>query len=575
MSPPALRVGLLLRGGSYAYQDEIIGGVHEECRARGVNLYCLAGGNIAAPDPRNFVYQLPGARDLDAAIIVQGTLGADDGDPAVGGLLQRLRPMPVLTIGARESGVPCVTVDNSTGVRVLTRHLIEVHGRRRIAFVAGHGREAERRFMGYRLGHRDCGLVFDERLLIQGDFQLGSGREAVSALFGRSGGCDAIVAANDWMALGAIEALAARGLRVPEDVAVVGFDDIDEARFATPPLTTVRQPPRQLGVEAVRAVLARAAGDAAVGDLVLPTVPQIRQSCGCFRGAQYAPPESSRNGPRLVDTAEWAAAVGASGPPPEHSLPGDWPLRLATALRSDLDEGKGARFLATLDAIVSNAAEVGNVSVWHQPIATLRRVAVRHLGQDRSKLQLAESLFERAHLLIGDHAERVQGRLRLAAETTYRALRDLGRDVLGALDRTAIARALAAHLPSLHVASAAVVVNAAAQPPAGEADALLIIAWDREHGLRTFEPGFTFRAGQLIPGPFLPAQRHTLMVQPLCFNNQALGWCLFEMDAPRAIVCEEIPQHVSVALEGAALRERLAAEVSQHERTRQWPPTRR
>src|SRR5262245_50868514 len=142
MSSPVQRLGLFLRGGSYAYQDEIIAGVHQECRARGVNLTCLAGGNIAAADPRNFVYSLPAARDLDGAVVVKGTLGADDGDPAVGVLLGRLRPMPVVTIGAREYGVPSVTVDNSTGVRILTRHLIEEHSRRRIAFVAGHGREA-------------------------------------------------------------------------------------------------------------------------------------------------------------------------------------------------------------------------------------------------------------------------------------------------------------------------------------------------------------------------------------------------------------------------------------------------
>ena len=558
MFAPVRRIGLFLRGGSYAYQDEIIGGVHQECVARGINLYCLAGGNIAAPDPRNFVYALPAARDLDAAIIAQGTLGADDGDPAVVAMLGRLRPMPILTIGARESDVPCVTVDNSSGVRLLTRHLIEEHGRRRIAFVAGHGREAERRFMGYSLGHRDCGLAFDARLLIQGDFQLASGQEAVRVLFDGGGGCDAIVAANDWMALGAIEALAARRLRVPEDVAVVGFDDIDEARFATPPLTTVRQPPRQLGIEAVRAIVARAAGDPTVGDLVLHTVPQIRQSCGCFRGTGHTPPEPvARAAPHGIDMAVWATAVAASGPAPEDALPGDWPLRLATALRGDLDEGKGQRFLATLDAIVSNAAEVGNVSVWHQPVAALRREAVRHLGQELSKLLLADSLFERAHILIGDHAERVQGRRRLEAETTYRALRDMGREVLGALDRAAIGRALAAHLANLRVAAAAVVVNAAGHPPAGEDDAHLIVAWDHEHGLRTFETGFSFRAGQLAPEPFLPPRRHTLMIQPLCFNNEARGWCVFEMDTPRAIVCEEIPQQLSVALEAAALRERL------------------
>jgi phosphoserine phosphatase RsbU/P len=562
MPTPAPRLGLFLRGSSYFYQDEVIGGVHQECRARGVNLICLAGGNITTADARNFIYALPGPQDLDAAIIAKGTLGAEDGDPGFRMLLERLRPIPVLTIGAREPGVASVTVDNAIGVRALTRHLIEAHGRRRIAFVAGHGREAERRFAGYRLGHRDCGLVLDERLLIPGDFQIGSGRQAVAALFDGAGpGCDAIVAANDWMAMGVLEALAARGRRVPEDVAVVGFDDVDEARFTVPPLTTVRQVPRQLGVEAVRAVLARGAAGAGASDLVLQTLPQIRQSCGCFRGGQ--PTEAvSRVPPRPHDTSVWAAAVAASGPMPDPSLPTDWAERMASALRRDLEEGRGDRFLSTVDDVVSKAGEVCNVSAWHQPVATLRREAVRDLGPERTKVLLAETLFERAHLLIGDHAERVQGRRRLESEAMFRALAELGRDLRLARDRAALGQALAAHLPDLRVSSAAIVVHPARRAPVSGDDARVIIAWDGEHGLRTFERGVSFRASQLLPLAFRPAERHTLMVQPLCYEDEALGWCVLEMDPPRTVVCEEIPGQVSAALEATAVRERLAAALS-------------
>jgi len=559
MPMPTPRLGLFLRGSSYAYQDEIIGGVHQECRARGVNLLCLAGGNIAVADPRNFVYALPSAVDLDAAIIVSGTLAADDGDPGVRGLLERLHPMPVLTIGAREPGFPSVTVDNSAGVRALTRHLIEVHGRKRIAFIAGHGREAERRFMGYRLAHRDCGLAFDQGLLVPGDFERPSGLRAVSALFDRGRGCDAIVAANDWMALGAIEALGVRGLSVPEDVSVVGFDDVDEARFAAPPLTTVRQVPRQLGVEAVRAVVAVASGEAEIGDRVLQTLPQIRQSCGCFRGERRAFDPGARAAPRWHDTKLWAAATAASGPAQDPSLPTDWPQQMASSLRSDLEAGKGVRFLATVDTIVRKAAEVGNVSTWHQPVAALRREAVRDLGQEKTKLVLAESLFERAHLLIGDHAERVQGRRRLEAEETFRALGEMARDVLASLDRAAIGRALALHLPKLRVSSAAVVVHGSGQPVESDGEARLVIAWDCERGLRTFEGGVAFRAGLLLPEAFRPARRHTLMVQPLCLGSETLGWCLLEMDPPRAVVCEEIPTPLVAAIAATALRETLAA----------------
>ena len=205
--------------------------------------------------------------------------------PSSVALMRRLRGIPTCVIGPSESGVRCIAIDNSSGVRGLTRHLIEKHARRRIAFVSGHGREADQRLAGYRAGHRDRGMMPDESLVIRGDFRFSAGQDAVAELFDGGARCDAIVAANDWMALGALEALRARGIRVPEDVAVVGFDDIDEARFATPPLTTVRQSPRQLGIEAVRMVLDGLRGGEARGDVVLETLPKIRQSCGCFRGA--------------------------------------------------------------------------------------------------------------------------------------------------------------------------------------------------------------------------------------------------------------------------------------------------
>jgi DNA-binding LacI/PurR family transcriptional regulator/serine phosphatase RsbU (regulator of sigma subunit) len=568
MSSRTPRIGLFLRGGSYAYQDEVLVGAHQECRARGVDLYGLAGGNVTVADPRNFVYALPGPRDLDAAIFVKGTMGAEEGDPIVRGLIERLRPISLCTIGAREPGVACVSIDNSTGVRALTRHLIERHDRRRIAFVTGHGREADERLAGYRAGYADRGLAADDELVVRGDFRFAAGQEAVAKLFDGGGrGCDAIVAANDWMALGAIEALTARGLRVPEDVAVVGFDDIDEARFAMPPLTTVRQPPRQLGIEAVKLVLALAAGEDPARDVVLETLPRIRQSCGCFRGARRAPSDMTAGiRPPAGDPAAWAEAAAASGPPPDPSLPSDWAPRMAAALRRDLDEPNGDHFLAAVDDIVSKAAEVGNVSAWHQPVATLRREVARDLGAVTPQLLRAESIFERAHIVIGDHAERVQGRRRLETEAAFRALGELGTDVLTALDRPSLARALAAHLPSLQVSSAAVVVHAGERPPASDDDCRLIVAWDRERGLTDLEEGVSFRAGALLPEASRPRRRHTLMVQPLYFKSEALGWCLFEMDPPRAAVCEEIPEQISAALKATTLQEQLVAEVTKRER---------
>jgi sigma-B regulation protein RsbU (phosphoserine phosphatase) len=547
--PP--RVALLLRGGSYTYQDEIIIGAHQLCTSAGADLYCLSGGIVTTADPRNFIYALPGPEDVDAAVIVKATMGAHDGDAVVGALLQRLRSIPTCIVGPAEPGVRCIAVDNASGVRGLTRHLLEKHERRRLAFVSGHGRDSDQRLAGFRAAHRDRGLIPDESLIIRGNFRLSGGQDAVARLFDGRARCDAIVAANDWMALGMLEALRARGIRVPEDVAVVGFDDIDEARFATPPLTTVRQSPRQLGIEAARLVLSILGGGDARNDVVVATLPQIRQSCGCTRGPRLRdgqPPAHGSPNDRRHDYGAWIQAMAARGPTPDPSVPEDWAARMVDSLRRDLEDGTNQRFIATFDDIVGRAAELDDVRAWHQPIAALRREVIRALAFGTDSLALAESIFERAHILMGDHAERAQGRRRLETEAAWRALEELGTEVRACLDRPAIGRALAAHLPGLHVRSCAVVVHATKRPPTSNDEARLIISWDQERGLSTFDAGVGFPARELAPKIARPPRRHTLMVQPLWAQRDALGWCLLEMDPPRAAICESIPAQISASL---------------------------
>ncbi len=133
---------------------------------------------------------------------------------------------------------------NVEGMRAVLRHLIEEHGYKRIAFIHGiQGQiDAEQRFQAYQDELKAHELHFDENLVVEGDFTAESGRAAVKTLLDeRLLRFQAIVAANDRMAFGALEALQQRGVRVPDDVAVTGFDDLREAQATGVPLTTVRQ----------------------------------------------------------------------------------------------------------------------------------------------------------------------------------------------------------------------------------------------------------------------------------------------------------------------------------------------
>ncbi|GAA2480041.1 LacI family DNA-binding transcriptional regulator [Winogradskya humida] len=165
---------------------------------------------------------------------------------------------PVTPAGA---GVPAIGATNWAGALGATEHLIEL-GHRRIGFIGGpaHVLCSRARFDGYRAGLEAAGLEADPALIREGDFYHESGFAAATELLAQAGQPTALFAASDQMALGACEAVRRRGLRVPADVSVIGFDDVPEARWSSPPLTTVRQPLLEMGGLAARTVL-RLAGD--------------------------------------------------------------------------------------------------------------------------------------------------------------------------------------------------------------------------------------------------------------------------------------------------------------------------
>ena len=170
-----------------------------------------------------------------------------------------------------------VDVDNTAGAAMGTRYLLDL-GRRRIATIAGPGnmQAAIDRVQGWSGALREAGHPDD--LIEHGDFTLAGGAAAMRALLERDPGLDAVFAASDLMAAGAISVLRDRGRTVPGDVAVVGFDDSSAARTGEIPLTTVHQPSREMGVEVARMLLALLRGGTTERARVMPTRMVVRSS---------------------------------------------------------------------------------------------------------------------------------------------------------------------------------------------------------------------------------------------------------------------------------------------------------
>ncbi|MEV0622058.1 substrate-binding domain-containing protein [Nonomuraea sp. NPDC050404] len=191
--------------------------------------------------------------------------------------------IPVVRLGGRQvqQGVDLIHSDDEGGAAEATRHLLG-RGYRRIAFVCGPAAEgpAAERVAGYRAALADAGLPADRALVAHTEFSRAGGARGVARLLELPEPPDAVLCANDVMAIGALDVAARRGLRVPDDLAVMGFDDIDAAGLVSPGLTTMANPAREIGRATARRLLERLHG--AIGEpsteLVVPTRLVRRQS---------------------------------------------------------------------------------------------------------------------------------------------------------------------------------------------------------------------------------------------------------------------------------------------------------
>ena len=196
-------------------------------------------------------------------------------------LEQRALPC-VLVNYALPQALPIVVVDNRGGARSAVEHLLAL-GHRRIAFIAGTtgtGQSPERQ-RGYLDALAGARIEPDERLIEQGSFRQSGGFSAAQRLLDLPDPPTAIFCANDEMAFGALDAVKSKGLRVPDDISIMGFDDIPNSSFVYPPLSTIRQPYVDMGVRAMREVVEMLNGRPVGASRVLfPTELVVRQSTG-------------------------------------------------------------------------------------------------------------------------------------------------------------------------------------------------------------------------------------------------------------------------------------------------------
>jgi LacI family transcriptional regulator len=276
---------------SLLFYDEVMRGVEARIRERSWSLLITflredetKGTTLPQDEPvRTRMLKLSGK--VDGLLIGEGVVA-----PSVIALLARRLPVVVVAGETAMRGADVVSADNWSGAHALVTHLIDEHGRRRLFHVDGPASAPDA--MARRLALESVVEAHPGTALtgsFTGRFTVHSGGEAAEWLLADAEATgvapDAIICANDQMAIGVLRTLTARGIRVPQDIAVVGFDDIFPASLCDPPLTTVHQAMRGIGERACDRLIERIADPSLRPQVeVLPTELVLRSSCGCPPG---------------------------------------------------------------------------------------------------------------------------------------------------------------------------------------------------------------------------------------------------------------------------------------------------
>jgi PAS domain-containing protein len=594
-------------------------GAVDAAKVHNVNLICFLGGPIPPSGrlrvrhflPNEFhaalLYDLANVERLDGLVTWAGSgvgLGMHVGTEEMAQFLERYRTLPIINYEGDLAGIPSVVTDTYQGMRALLSHLIDVHACRRIVLMRGpQGHmETEARYRAYvdtmaayglpynpalvcppvgwgpEYGVEMTHLLLDERKLEPGvDF-------------------DAIAATEVEYAIGAVRALQARGVPVPYDVAVVGFNDRPEAQTASPSVTTMRKPFYASGYQALEAALDLIQGKPVPDRIEVPARLIMRRSCGCWpsnvtnanldlldsSGVFYerSPKDCLIREKAAGDVVSAIAESLAPLAPPSQCR--TWATRLWDALLQTLwsplakdIEWAQTAFLPILEEALRETQVKDALAQWHATLTLMACSLMPRLVDAPDIGARAVMLWQQARILVEKEIQRTAVARWLKVTDRSRILLEISQEMMNASNVPQLTDALVRRLPELDIFRGYLALYENPQPRTYPWPAppwsRLVLAFDRQGQVQLESHGQRFHSRHLVPKDLLPHDRvYTLMVMPLHFGRRQFGFMLLEVGPRDGPVYRALAQEVSSVLQSIMLlREQHQIELTLREHEEQ------
>ena len=471
---------------------------------------------------------------------------------------------PVLFLATGEQG-PQIAADNKTGIRQAMIHLAK-HGHRRIAFIAGiptDKGDSAIRLQAYHTAMEEYGLEANPQLVAWGWHIFDEGYRAMQSLLTSGVEFTAVMASNDNSAAGAMQAIREAGRRIPDDIAIIGFDNEPIAEAQVPPLSSIHIPLEMMGEQALIAMLDHLTNQMPLGSLQIPTRLVKRQSCGCvpetISSALTGIDELllhtfAKDGmPKLVPpTLDQASQIASASPfqgeehtntekkqyivdemlnvlPAELRYPGGDEIRractdLVETFCKSLDEANPTYFQTAFTNSIYELERVdGNLGPWQDFITTLRREMILlplKWGRDETR-HLAEGLLHQARVVVSESAQRQDQRHEYQRSVNARNLNDLTASLSSALSERQAIELINSHLAKMNIRHVKVMLFEAEQDDP--------VAWSLALNTNADSTDQRFPSRQFPPPGLYPADELlNIILLPLVFQNEVFGYIALE-----------------------------------------------
>ncbi len=529
-----------------------------------VNLITYIGGLLNCPDgyesQGNVLYKMVDRDKIDALIIWPLTLGMYANKEEMEAFVRQYQPIPIVFGEGSYDGIPTVKQFDYQGIRDLIIHLAQTHNINRIAFLRGpeNNPAAEKRYQAYQEVLVELGLPLDLKL-VSAPVNWSEGIIAIHELLDNRKlrpGIDfrAVIAANSSMMLQAVRLLEEMGIKVPDDLAVAGFDDSDESRIITPPLTVACSDFQDLGRKAVEIIVDMLNGNPVPEETIMPTKLIIRQSCGCYsqvlENILIDSPEMDEKSlpkPRLLKETITGELI-QSGVESQKAV--EWAELLIKEFSFELEKNGGS-FIKTLSRLMGQIDIISGEEFIHwQNIITELQCSIVFDFSNNDVNSRVNKVLHKSRIIINEISQRKLVEKAIHTKFKFDILQEIGASLITTFDLDEIKSVMFKGLPRLGIPACYLSLYEKPEEPIGWSR--LIWAFNQDGLIDLPEGGIRFPSSSLLPEGILPEEkRYSIVVEPLYFEEEQIGFVIFECGPDDGATYTVLKTMLSNAIRGA------------------------